>query len=1577
MAYFACGWPKTYVLPLHHANTTSPSPSPAIAATTANTSTNADSAPTPPPSPSPHPVHAIHLDPSSRYFLTVSSRALHIWNARQHRVLLARFVVAASVTAVEGPLVDAVWSPNSRAIIASFANGLVLLFSLYQHPDRSLLHFHSMSSPSHDDAGDDPMVHPSSLFPLRLTRETELRITHGAHRRVTCLTPCPAGALLATSSAALTCISWDFEILWRAHVPELLRHHDALAKMGVMPNDPELTPDDSAILRTILRGTSAKNESNKNDIANSDHYDDDDDDHLGGVVALAYNRDVQFCGVVLGAGPAVLLAMHAAGHGRPSAIDGRWLRCSNAVSIALEPRRMLATVGLANGDVEQYYIGVPAGDQCPLMRTISLANWYFNPADIGRPSVLRWTDDGAALVVGWERTGLAVWSVSGCRLMWTLPQVGGQLPMTPASRQQQQHRSSSGTAVSPLENGVRAACWGPQGFFLWAAPRMAAVPTQHHQRCHFMEFAFLKNGTAGTICQSDSSRLAMLGSDRVLLLRHAEQDAGLLHQQQLHQQHHLDDQRDHDAMSAPADDPFAWQHLLIPHDYLWRNWPPTHLAVSADASHIAVAANFGVAICHVRSQRWRVFADLEHGRRIKCTALAWVGKTIIIGNEIGGSTGSRASAHPRTSASTSSSLSLSLSLSASSSARASASGYYQNYDYDFDFDHDSAPASSGQKRTKKSHELLFYLRDQGDSTTLQMQRSLPSRPVLTDVRADGFLLVMCEDARVFLFKITEHPTRARVDVAQVYTLLLPTRESGLMYQQDNGIHNVDVQDSSVLSSLSSSATASSPASVAMAAAAAAIAATSTSNSSSRSAASGGASGNNIAPGGLPGSVMFDHALPPPPAPGGGITQAKIFPPLSHAVSSTSHQQNSSGTTATFTASNIPTHIMLLRSTGSLILLDTEKMVSTALLRYVERFWYTPPHCTPFNMMTHQPVWWAYGDDGLHVCFKDVTSSSDSSNKIDDDMDVELMSPRTSAYNNIKKNNKLDVEQWFELDAEVYPLAIMSKYGMLLGATQRLVVNSVKLDDDVSPMPRHSVQVKRQPILHTLLRHILMKPASDERLALQVALKCASQPQFVDSLEWLLYEAVLEHDEDYSLNASDNHHTYNNSVPTSNGVSAGHDPTATCTSPTLSKRMLSRSSLHGFPESPRRQKAGSALFPRVVRLLKYFGEYEDVVVRCARKLDSKRWPLLFSLAGEPAALLEQCFVSGRLRTAACLLVILQDMWGFISSTPHSLRLVEAALARGEVDLASDLSNFLLKADRAGMLNSSQLRSIEDVSWIAEAAMVPPGSAISHVLSSPSLDNLNTYEDVTVAAASAAKYYDNTGNLNHHQHNSHHQHSDRIPAVDAAVLNHARWLLSRMDLRALVGVAVKMDFPLHEWLKRELKGKNASRPFVRDFGSTILALHRQFQCPQPDLVDVRRAMKVFNIQLMHASNITVNTTTHTNGSPAADEGGSGDVVQNRGSKQQLQREQVQKASSSSVRQHLPSHAQLMYLMTVARVARAPDLTLCCATLLLDIVVLRMVLRGHEELFGPYIAALNEFNVSGYDALSAVMNEVAVPK
>lgn len=1064
---------------------------------------------------------------------------------------------------------------------------------------------------------------------------------------------------------------------------------------------------------------------------------------------------------------------------------------------------MLATVGLQDGDVEQYYIGVPAGDRCPVMRRLSLSGWYFEPTDVGAAVVVRWTDDGAALVVGWEKRGLAVWSVSGCRLMWTLPQVGGTLPTTPASRNKD---SKSHAVVHPMEQGVLAAAWGSNGLFLWAAPRVTEETPEPILDCHFMEFAIYKGSVGSHFCQGESSRLAMFGSDRVLLLWHADGSDEATGQQG----------------SAAWNDLFSWQHLLIPHDYLWRNWPPKRIAVNADASFVAVAGEYGVAMCHVRTQKWRVFGDLEHDRRIRCCALAWVSKTIVIGNEVTNGT--------------------------------------------------------SRSRYKSTYELLFYPRDQVESSALQAQIQLPSRPVLTDVRADGYLLVICENAQVFLYQMKEVPHRTRIDLKEVYRIFLPTRELIPMYQQD--------RQTKVGKPFSGD----------------------------------------------------DEDSAPPPAPGGGISEARIFPPLTHAPGGPNDQQ-----------APPPTYIMLLRSTGSLILLDTERMVSTALLRYVERFWYTPVDCTPFDMISHRPVWWAYGDDGLHVCFQDGLS-------IENDLDEPLIGvPDSPPLPFTSKKKAVEVEQWFELDPEVYPLSIMSRYGMLLGATQGLVTHN--LDSESGSMPCHVIQVKRQPILHTLLRHLLMKPMSDERTALQVALKCVPQPQFADSLEWLLYEAVLEHDEDANVNIN-----ARSILAVTDG--RGMHP----------KRQYGPGSTHltsskGFPESPRRRKAGGDLFPRVIRLLKYFGEYEDVVVRCARKLDSKRWPLLFSLAGEPAALLEQCFVSGRLRTAACLLVILQEMWGFISSTPHSLRLVEAALARGELSLAADLANFLTKADRAGMLNSSQLRTTEDVSWIAEAVQAPQAGALSR------LPKRKQPKDGP---------------------------ADRIPAVDLAVLNHARSLLNHMDLRNLAALAVRMDFPLSEYLKRELKGKSASKPFVRDVGNTLLSLHRQFQIPAPTTHDVRRAMRVFNHEVDVAkgrSSSMDSTSSHHNGlapTPTLDEmqplvtprslaikasvslvGPGADTVFGSQLPPPPTSYDSERLVNIRTKARQLSREELSYVMTVARVARAPDIILCCATLLLDISVLRMVLRGHEDLFEPYVAAVKEFDEPGYDALVAVLNEIAVPR
>lgn len=124
------------------------------------------------------------------------------------------------------------------------------------------------------------------------------------------------------------------------------------------------------------------------------------------------------------------------------------------------------------------------------------------------------------------------------------------------------------------------------------------------------------------------------------------------------------------------------------------------------------------------------------------------------------------------------------------------------------------------------------------------------------------------------------------------------------------------------------------------------------------------------------------------------------------------------------------------------------------------------------MIIHRPVWWAYGDDGLPVCFQDGMLSQVNGEY--GDAPLSSLTPPV-----VGRRKKVGIEQWFELDAEVYPLTIMSTYDMLLRETQGRVLNQVSLNG--APMSSHMTQVKRLPILHTLLRHLWVKPVSNERL----------------------------------------------------------------------------------------------------------------------------------------------------------------------------------------------------------------------------------------------------------------------------------------------------------------------------------------------------------------------------------------------------------------------------------------------------------------------------------------------------------------
>lgn len=95
-------------------------------------------------------------------------------------------------------------------------------------------------------------------------------------------------------------------------------------------------------------------------------------------------------------------------------LTGEWLPCeSKATALAFNVRYDLVSIGLTSGAVA---VVRKSKGVWQTERTFNLSAFGINGDDTGAVSSLAWSPEARVLAVGFEKRGLALFSLYGCRL---------------------------------------------------------------------------------------------------------------------------------------------------------------------------------------------------------------------------------------------------------------------------------------------------------------------------------------------------------------------------------------------------------------------------------------------------------------------------------------------------------------------------------------------------------------------------------------------------------------------------------------------------------------------------------------------------------------------------------------------------------------------------------------------------------------------------------------------------------------------------------------------------------------------------------------------------------------------------------------------------------------------------------------------------------------------------------------------------------------------------------------------------------------------------------------------------------
>lgn len=507
----------------------------------------------------------VYLKVINRLLLVVSPTHLELWSSSQHRVRLGKYKRNSDSIQKEGENLRAVWSPDTK-LIAVLTSSFYLHILKIQFTERKI-----------QIGGKQPTGLFLASITLLLNEQVPFANRDLTMSNVVCDNK---HMVVGLSDGSLYNISWKGEFCGALDAFDL----DVQSRDG--SGVPKLANSSENGLAS--GGSLSSSKFSHHLLKNS------------AVIHLEFTLPLRLLVVLFSDGQLVLCSVSKRGLKQMDSIKAeKKLGSGDAVCAAVASDQQLLAVGTRRGVVELYDIAESAS----LMRSVSLCDWGYSVEDTGAVSCVAWTPDNSAFAVGWKLRGLTVWSVSGCRLMSTIRQIGLSSASSPVVKRNQECK------YEPMMSGTSLMNWDQYGYKLYAIEEGSSE--------RIIAFSFgkccLNRGVSGTTYV----RQVIYGEDRLLVVQSEDTDELKL------------------------------LHLSLPVSYISQNWPVQHVAASKDGMYLAAAGLHGLILYDIRLKKWRVFGDVTQEQKIQCRGLLWLGKIVVVCNYDDSSDGYELLFYPR------------------------------------------------------------------------------------------------------------------------------------------------------------------------------------------------------------------------------------------------------------------------------------------------------------------------------------------------------------------------------------------------------------------------------------------------------------------------------------------------------------------------------------------------------------------------------------------------------------------------------------------------------------------------------------------------------------------------------------------------------------------------------------------------------------------------------------------------------------------------------------------------------------------------------------------------------------------